>query len=98
ALVDGAVIAHDGGLADDDAESVVDEDPPADLRAGMDFDAGEHAAQVRDESSRPQPAAAPQSVGQAVHEDGVQTRVAGEDFESAAGRRVALVYAVDVFA
>ena len=98
ALVDGAVVAHDGGLADDDAESVVDEDPPADLRAGVDFDAGEDAAQVRDEPPRPQPAAAPQSVGQPVHQDGVQPRITGEDLEAAACRRVALVYAVDVFA
>ena len=39
-LVDQAVVADHSGLADDDAHAVVDHQPLADGRAGMDLDAG----------------------------------------------------------
>jgi hypothetical protein len=39
ALVDGAVVADFGRLADDDAHAVVDEDAPANLHSRMNLDA-----------------------------------------------------------
>ena len=45
-----AVVADDRRLADDDAHAVVDEEPLADLRAGVDLDAGEAPAEVRDQA------------------------------------------------
>src|SRR3954469_23811615 len=39
-VVEHHVVADLGGLADDDAHAVVDEEPPADGRAGVDLDAG----------------------------------------------------------
>ena len=47
ALVDRAVIADLGRLADDDAHPVVDEDAPADRRARMDLDTGQPARPLR---------------------------------------------------
>ena len=49
ALVEVAVVADLRRLADDDAHAVVDEEALADLGAGVDLDAGEEAADVRDE-------------------------------------------------
>ena len=47
-LVDGDVVADLGGLADHD-EAVVDEEIAADLRAGMDVDRGQEAAEMVDQ-------------------------------------------------
>ena len=59
ALVDGAVVADLGGLADDHAHAVVDEDAPADRRARMDLDPGEEAREVRDPAAEPVEAVPP---------------------------------------
>ena len=47
AVVDGAVVTDLGGLADDDAHAVVDEQALADLRAGMDLDTGHMPRKLR---------------------------------------------------
>src|SRR5208282_3209870 len=43
ALIQGHVVTDDGGLADDHAETMINEEPSADFGAGMDFDSGEEA-------------------------------------------------------
>ena len=43
ALIEHAVVAHDGGLANNDAHGVVDKEVLADLRGGMNLDAGDMA-------------------------------------------------------
>ena len=43
ALVEHAVVAHDGSLANNDAHGVVDKEALADLRGGMNLDAGDVA-------------------------------------------------------
>src|SRR5919108_1968778 len=48
-LVNRAAIADFGGLADDHAHAVVDEDAGADLGAGMDLDPGKPAPDMRGE-------------------------------------------------
>ena len=50
ALVEVAVLADDGGLADDDAHAMVDEAAPPDARRGVDLDAGDEAVQVREQA------------------------------------------------
>src|SRR5262245_53646190 len=49
ALVERDPIADFARLADHHAHAVVDEEAPADRRAGMDLDAGEKAADLRDQ-------------------------------------------------
>src|SRR5205807_10370648 len=46
--IEGAVVADLAGLADHHAHAVVDEQAPADPRAGMDLDPGHHTPQMRD--------------------------------------------------
>ena len=43
ALIEGDVVANDGGFSDDHARAVVDEHAAAEDGAGMDFDSGEEA-------------------------------------------------------
>ena len=70
----------------------------ADLRAGMDLDAGEEAAEVRGEAAEPAQVVQPEPARELVDVDRVQARVAGQHFPRAARRRVALEDAVDVAA
>ena len=49
ALIERDVAADDGGLADDDARGVIDEEPAAQQRAGVDIDAGKEAGELRKE-------------------------------------------------
>jgi hypothetical protein len=54
---------------------VVDEEAPADLRAGVDLDAGERPGELRQESCRQATTAIdPEAMGEPVHPDGVQPR------------------------
>ena len=50
-LVEVAIVTDDRRLADDDAHAVVDEEAAPDLRARVDLDAGEPAAEMRDQIS-----------------------------------------------
>jgi hypothetical protein len=97
ALVDGAVVADLRRLADDDTHAVVDEDTPADLRAGVDLDAGEETRQMRGDAAEPRKAGEPASTRPAVHEDRMQARITGQHLPSPARSGVALTDAGDVF-
>src|ERR1019366_8152071 len=59
-LVQRDIVAHDGGLADDDSHSVVDEKAVANLCAGMDLDAGNQPGELRQGPGRELPAMDPQ--------------------------------------
>ena len=48
-LIEPHVAADDGGLADDDAGAVIDEEARADRGAGMDVDAGLRMGDFRDD-------------------------------------------------
>jgi len=89
-LVEGAVIADLGRLADDHAGPVVDEEAIADAGSGMDLDAGDGAAQVGDDPRREVEAPVPEGVGQAVSLAGVEAWIGQDDLQGAAGRRVPL--------
>ena len=55
ALIQGHVIADDRGLADDDAHPVIDEQAAANLRAGMNFDAGQKSRDLREPAREQEP-------------------------------------------
>ncbi len=98
AVVERAVVADFGGFADDDAHPVVDEHPPADRRAGVDFDAGQPAAPVRQPAREPARAAAPEAVAhRAVPYQRMQARIAGQHLPGGACGGIALEYDRDVF-
>ncbi len=99
AVIEGAVVADLGGLADDDAHAVVDKYPATDDRARMDLDPGEPPAPMRQPAGEPPQSPAPERMGDpAVPDQCVQPRVASQDLPSGPGGRVAVEDDRDVFA
>jgi hypothetical protein len=70
--------------------------PLTNLGAWVDLDAGQAARQVRNESPEPLEAMVPAPMRPAVQHQGMQTRVASQDFPSGAGRWVPVKNALDV--
>ena len=90
ALIDEHVVANLGGLADDDAHAVVDEQAPPDFCAGMNLDSGEQTRKLADHASEQLGVALPEPMRAAMEPDCVQTRVGEHDFERGARRGVAV--------
>src|SRR5699024_10856513 len=89
-VVEHAVVADLGGLADHHAHAVVDEEPATDTGAGVDLDPSEESRELteyaRHDPSRP--AAGPYAVGQAVEPDRVEPRVDDRVLDVSPGGRV----------
>src|SRR5258706_16073839 len=92
AVVNGAVVADFRGFADHNAHAMVDEKAAPYLRAGVDFDTGKEAAEMRCQEREPPQPCMPQIVGETGHEQCMKTRVAGDDFPSIECCRIALEY------
>ena len=92
------VVADLGGLADHHAHAVVDEEAAADRRAGMDLDAGEEAAELRDEAAAQLPVAPPEPVRQAMENQGMQPGIAEYDLQPRSCGRIALEDRLDILA
>ena len=97
ALIDGAVIADLGGFANHHAHAVIDDEPAANARAGVNFNAGEEACPMRDPAPQPLEAVRPAPVGRPVHRQGVQAGVTGEHLPGRSGGRITFEDAADVF-
>ena len=74
--------------AEDDAHAVVDEQALADLRAGVDLDAGLMPAPLADPSGKEEVLVLEQPVGNAVIHQNVKARVKQDDLQHRACRRV----------
>src|SRR5207248_5196971 len=97
-MVERAIVADLGRLADDHTHAVIDEYAAADRRSGMNLDARQPPTPMRKPSPQPAEAGAPQWVGDpAVPRQRVQTGVTGEHFPCGAGRGVAVEDDGDVF-
>ena len=79
ALVEHAVVAHDGGFADDDAHGVVDKEMFADLCGGMNFDAGDVTGDLREHAGERTMTVLPEPVLGHVVPLGVQAGIGKED-------------------
>ncbi len=87
-----------GRLADHHPHAMVDEQAAADGGAGMDLDAGQEPPDMRQEAAGQPPIAAPQPVGEAVDDQGMQPGIAKQDLGTRAGRGVPRQNAVNVLA
>ncbi|MNI94490.1 hypothetical protein D3C73_1526000 [compost metagenome] len=76
---------------------MVYEDAAAYGRARMDLDAGQPACDMRGKAPQPFEIVGPEPVRPALHDDGVQARVAGNNFPFTARSRVAGNDVGDVF-
>jgi hypothetical protein len=92
ALEDVAVVADLCRLSDHDTHSMIDEQSLAYRRTGMDLDPGDEAAEVRDRARDDRHAGPVKGVGQAVEQACVKARIRQNDFDGAAGSRIAVAY------
>ena len=79
ALVEHTVVAHNGGLADDDAHGVVDKEMLADLCGRVNLDAGDVAGDLREHTGERAMTVLPEPVLGHVVPLGVQARIGKED-------------------
>ena len=98
ALVEHAVVAHDGGFADDDAHGVVDKEMLADLCGGMNLDAGDVAGDLREHTGERAMTVLPEPVLGHVVPLGVQARIGKEDDQTALCGGVLRLDGLDVLA
>ena len=92
-MVDGAVVADHGGLAEHDAHAVVDEQALADLGTGVDLDAGLVAAVLADPAGKEKVPVFIQPVGNAVVDQDMEAGVQQDDLQHTA---CGGVFALDV--
>jgi hypothetical protein len=85
-------------FADHDAHRMIDEQAAADAGAGMDLDTGEDTRELRNHPCRQKKPVSPGGLGDPMHEDGVQARIAQQNLQLRSGGRVAGGDAGDVFA
>ena len=90
AVVDGAVVADLGGLADDDAHAVVDEQTAADFSAGVYLDAGHMPRELRKGTREEKVLVLIEPVCLAVVKQSMEALIEEDDLERGARRRVAV--------
>src|SRR5262249_22848060 len=90
ALIERHVIADLGRLADDGAHAVIDENPLSDDRTRMNFDPRQPAAQMRNEPREHGEISLPETMRQAMDEDGMNAGIGQQDLEPRPGGRIAL--------
>jgi len=75
-LIEEHVVADLRSLADDNAHSVIDEESPSDLRAGVYFDAGEQSRELAYDARQRVPASGVQSMGGTMQQRRVEAGIA----------------------
>ncbi len=96
-MVERHVIADLRRLANDHPHAVIDEKLAADLRSGMDFNPGQEPADVRYETPKEKKLVTPEPVGDAVDPEGMKSRIAEDDLQGTACRRVTIKNRIDIF-
>ena len=98
ALIEHAVVAHNGGLADDDAHGVVDKEVLADLCGGMNLDAGDMTGELREHAGERAMSMLPEPVLGHVVPLGVQAGVRKENDKTVLRGGVLRLDGLDVLA
>ena len=98
ALIEHAVVAHDGGLADDDAHGMVDKEVLANLRGRVNLDAGDMASELREHTGERAITMFPQPVLGHVVPLGVKTGVRKENDQTVLRGGVLRLNGLDVLA
>jgi hypothetical protein len=80
-LVERNVVTNDGCFSDDDAHTVVNEQPTTKRRSGMDLNSRKKTANVRDNSRNERYSATVKSGGDPMEEKGMQARIGQQDLE-----------------
>jgi len=96
ALIEQAVVADLGRLADDDAGAVVDDEAAADRRAGVDLDPGPELRPLRHGAGNEKAAAAVKPVRDTVVNGRVQTVIQQDDLNGRPRGGVVLFICADI--
>src|SRR6185312_13057860 len=97
-LIQQNVVPDLGGFADHDPHAMINEQPLSDSGPGMNFDAGEKSRKLRNEPSCDKPTFPVKPVRHPVQHDGMQARVAKQDFPATFCGGVLLLDRPDVIA
>jgi hypothetical protein len=97
-LIDRHVPSDDRRFPDDNPHAVVDEQAGADRGARMDFNPGKEADGMRDDPPRKLQMPLPEPMAEAIAPHGMKSRIAEEDLDRPAGRRIAVQDGPDIFA
>ena len=95
-MIERHVVANLGGLANNHAHAMIDKETLADDGAGMNFDAREESANVRNETPDQLPIVDPGPMAQVIKLQRVETGVAEHDFGTRAHRGVAPEDNIDI--
>ena len=80
-LIERDVVSDLRRAADYNPHAVIDERPPPDSRAGMDFDSGQKPPQVRNEAPEQFQPPHPEAMRDPVAQNGMETGIAQRDLE-----------------
>ena len=98
ALIESDIFAELRGLADDNACTMIDEQPLANRRAGMNFNPGQKAPDIRYDARNEHPTTPIKCMRDAMQPDRMKSRVAKENFDNALCRRVTFKNDADILA
>jgi hypothetical protein len=76
---------------------VVNKEPSANCGSGVNFDTGQEAVDVGQDTSQESQLVSPQEVGGAVKPEGMEARIAEDDLQHASRCRVFSKYRLNIF-
>lgn len=97
ALIEKHIVADFRGGPDDDAHSVVNEKTPPDCSAGVDFNPGQEAGDLRQKTGQNRDAGFIEPMRKPVKQNGVKAGITKKDLKDAGGRRVLAEDGLDLF-
>ena len=98
ALINRAVIPHFRGFPDHDAHRMVKENPTANLGFGMDFNASEKTAHLRDPAGKRRPALNRAPMCKTMNHHRMKSRISKDDFRCTVSGRILFSNGGDEFA
>ncbi len=85
------VVADNGRFTDDDTHAVVDKEPLADRRAGVNLDPGQKSSQVRNQAGRQVQSSFAERRRKPMDNQCVQARIGKCNLDGGSGRWIALL-------
>jgi hypothetical protein len=96
-LVEKAIIANFGGLADHHTHPVIDEETASDPGSGMDLNSRQPPAELRYESRHDRDACPIEPVSKTMQQDRVKSGITEEDFQGALRSRIFVENRLNLF-
>jgi hypothetical protein len=95
-MIEHTIVADLAGFPDHNAHPVIDEQPTADLRPRVNFDAREKSARLGNDSGDHKQAVLKKPMGDPMAPDGVQAGIGQDNLQHATGGRVVIEDSLDI--